>query len=64
MRKMRFPSWLYELRPVLYLLAGALMLGMFGDELLGVLSGFLLIAAAGVITLLRLHARKRTPRER
>jgi len=59
MQKMWLPSRLYQLLPLVYLLAGLLMLAIFGDDPLGRLSGFLLCAAAVLIWALRAHGRSK-----
>lgn len=58
MQGLWFPTWLYRLLPLIYVVGGALMLYMFGDETVGLLSGLLLCAAAVLIWGLRLHARR------
>lgn len=58
MQNIWFPAWLYRLLPVLYLVGGALMFRLFGDEFIGRLSGLLLGAAGLLIWGLRLYARR------
>jgi positive regulator of sigma E activity len=64
MQSIWFPAWLYRFLPLIYLVCGALMFYLFGDEIIGRLSGFLLFAAAILIWGLRLHARRDASRRR
>jgi hypothetical protein len=56
MLKIWFPPRLYQLLPLIYLFAGLLMLGVFGEEPLGLLSGSMLCAAAFLVWALRAHS--------
>lgn len=58
MQSIWFPGWLYRLLPLLYLIGGALMFYLFGDETVGRFSGLLLCAAAVLIWGLRLYTRR------
>lgn len=58
MQSIWFPDWLYRLLPTIYVVCGALMLYLFGEEAIGRFSGVLLWAAAILIWGLRLHARR------
>jgi hypothetical protein len=58
MLKIWFPSGLYRVLPLAYLLAGLLMLARFGDEPLGLLSGLMLCAAAVLVWVLRRYSAK------
>jgi hypothetical protein len=60
MLKLWLPTGLYRALPFVYLLAGALMLGVFGDDSLGRTSGLLLLAAGALIWILRRIARTDT----
>jgi hypothetical protein len=62
---MWLPLWLYQLLPIIYLLAGLLMLANFGSEPLGLVSGSMLCAAGLLILVLRIYwANKTSTRER
>ncbi len=58
MQRIWFPVWLYRSLPLLYVVGGTLMFYLFGDQAVGLLSGFLLFAAAILIWGLRIHARR------
>jgi hypothetical protein len=58
MQSIWFPAWLYRLLPPIYIVCGALMFYLFGEETIGRISGLLLWAAAVLIWGLRLHARR------
>lgn len=60
MRKMWLHPKLYTLLPVAYLLSGVLILDVYGDEPLGILSGSMLCAAAVLIWVLRIYGAKKT----
>lgn len=64
MQSIWFPGWLYRLLPLLYLVGGALMFYLFGDETVGRFSGLLLCAAAVLIWGLRLYARRASGRRK
>ena len=65
MRKIWLPTTLYQLLPLWYLIAGSLMLVLFGNRPLGRLSGLMLCAAAVLIGVLRVHgSSKETARKR
>ena len=64
MQNIWFPAWLYRSLPLLYVVGGALMFYLFGDDTIGRLSGLLLFAAAILIWGLRLHARRDASRRR
>ena len=59
-----FPGWLYRFLPLIYLVSGAAMFHLFGDETIGRFSALLLWAAAILIWGLRLHARRGASRRR
>jgi len=59
MQKIWLPSWLYQLLPLVQLLAGLLLLAIFGDDPLGRLGGLLLCAAAALVWALRARGRKK-----
>lgn len=61
MQKIWLPPRFYQLLPVVYLLAGLVMLAVFGDDILGRLSGLLLCAAAVLIWALRAYGRGKGP---
>ena len=60
MRKLWLPAVLYRALPLVYLLAGSMMLLVFGGDAMGRSSGLLLIAAGCLIWVLRLVARTGT----
>ena len=59
-----FPAWLHRLLPLIYVIGGALMFYLYGDEAVGLLSGILLYAAALLIWGLRRHARREESRKK
>jgi len=56
MRKLWLPGALYRALPLVYLVAGTAMLATFGDDTMGRTSGLLLLAAGGLIWVLRVVA--------
>lgn len=62
MLKLWLPAGLYRALPLVYLLAGSMMLFVFGGDTMGRTSGLLLIAAGCLIWVLRLVARTDTSR--
>ena len=58
MPRIWFPEWLYRTLPLIYVIGGALMFYLFGEETIGRFSGLLLCAAAILIWGLRRHARR------
>lgn len=64
MKSIWFPAWLYRLLPLLYVVCGALMFYLFGDDTIGRFSGLMLWLAAILIWGLRLHARSEASRRK
>ena len=64
MQRVWFPAWLYRFLPLMYVIGGALMFYLYGDDTIGRLSGLLLWAAAILIVALRLHARREASRRK
>jgi hypothetical protein len=60
MLKLWLPAGLYRVLPLVYLLAGSMMLLVFGGDAMGRTSGLFLIAAGCLIWVLRLVARTGT----
>jgi hypothetical protein len=60
MLKLWLPAGLYRALPLIYLLAGSMMLFVFGGDAMGRTSGLLLIAAGCLIWVLRLVSRTGT----
>ena len=61
MQKLWLPGLLYRALPLIYLVAGTLMLAVFGGDAMGRTSGLLLLAAGVLIWVLRLVARTSGP---
>jgi hypothetical protein len=59
-----FPGWLHRLLPLIYVIGGALMFYLFGDQAIGLISGILLFAAALLIWALRLYASVEASRQK